>query len=576
MSCGIVPESGAADYSHRLGDSSQLRLFMEAQLDLPSPEEELHGEHGEVFTRRWVVDLILDLVGYTSDRDLGAITAVEPACGSGAFVVPMAERLLESARAHGRRVADLAPAIWAVDLLASNVASCRRAVSQTLVDAGADPGAAGDLASAWISRGDFLVTPPAEESANIVVGNPPYIRLESIPRERSELYRRQCLTMGGRADVYVGFYERALLALAPDGVLGFICADRWMRNAYGARLRAMISDGWAVETVISMTGVDAFKQAVDAYPAITVIRRRRQVDGPLVVEARPTFDEKSATRVLPLARSLKIQELKHGDFSAARLQHWFDGREGWPTGSPKRLAAIADLEASFPPLEHEETRTRVGIGVATGADKVFIVNDPKSVEPQRLLPLALARDVSSGKVEWSGKYLVNPWDSDGLVDIANWPGAAAYLGRYRDNLAKRHTAQRGCWYRTIDRVIDGLRERSKLYLPDFKDMIFPVLDEGNTYPHHNLYWVTSDRWDLRVLGGLLISDVANLFIEAYSVRMRGGFLRFQAQYLRRIRVPRPEDVADDVANALAVAFDQRDRAVATRLALPLYGLQELP
>ncbi len=30
------------------------------------------GEHGEVFTRPWVVGLILDLVGYTPDRDLAA------------------------------------------------------------------------------------------------------------------------------------------------------------------------------------------------------------------------------------------------------------------------------------------------------------------------------------------------------------------------------------------------------------------------------------------------------------------------------------------------------------------------
>jgi hypothetical protein len=118
--------------------------------------------------------------------------------------------------------------------------------------------------------------------------------------------------------------------------------------------------------------------------------------------------------------------------------------------------------------------------------------------------------------------------------------------------------------------------REKLYLPDFKEAIFPVRDEGATYPHHNLYWVTSDEWDLRVLGGLLLSDIAGLFIEAYSVRMRGGFLRFQAQYLRRIRLPKLEEVDSDTKAALADAFDARDRRRATELALPLYELSELP
>lgn len=88
--------------------------------------------------------------------------------------------------------------------------------------------------------------------------------------------------------------------------------------------------------------------------------------------------------------------------------------------------------------------------------------------------------------------------------------------------------------------------------------------------------MTSGEWDLRVLGGLILSDVANLFIEAYSVRMRGGFLRFQAQYLRRIRVPSMDSIDSGTAEALADAFLRRDRETATRLALPLYGLDGIP
>ena len=42
----------------------------------PIPDEAV--EHGEVFTRRWIVDLILDMAGYSPSQDLGAMTAVEP------------------------------------------------------------------------------------------------------------------------------------------------------------------------------------------------------------------------------------------------------------------------------------------------------------------------------------------------------------------------------------------------------------------------------------------------------------------------------------------------------------------
>jgi adenine-specific DNA-methyltransferase len=78
-----------------------------------------------------------------------------------------------------------------------------------------------------------------------------------------------------------------------------------------------------------------------------------------------------------------------------------------------------------------------------------------------------------------------------------------------------------------------------------------------------------------VLGGLLLSRVAQLFIEAYAVRMRGNYLRFQAQYLRRIRVPQAGEVGKRDARALRTAFRKRDVDRATAVAERLYGV-ELP
>jgi hypothetical protein len=542
----------------------------------PTPAGEQLKEHGEVFTRRWVVELILDLVGYTADRDLASMRAIEPACGSGAFLVPMIERLLASADLFGRDVGSAQDALFASDLLEENTALSREAALETLAAAGVSAAVAEDLAAAWIGTGDFLLDPPPERSADFVVGNPPYVRLEVVAPDRSDAYRLACRTMGGRADVYVGFYEHGLRALRDKAALGFICADRWMRNSYGAKLRTMVSEEWSVETVISMTGVDAFEEEVNAYPAITILRREAQEGGPLVVEGTPLLGADEAPELLRLASRPDPVHADRPGYRGARLRSWFSGPAGWPSGSPDRLEVIADLEQRFEPLEDPRTGTKLGIGVATGADGVFITEDRHLVEPERLLPLALPRDISQGKVEWSGKYLVNPWDTEGLVEMERWPRFGAYLSAHRALLEKRHTAKNGRWHKTIDRVIDGLSGREKLYLPDFKEAIFPVLDVGDTYPHHNLYWVTSDDWDLRVLGGLLLSDVAGLFIEAYSVRMRGGFLRFQAQYLRRIRVPRVDSIDPGTAAALADAFERRDRPGATRLALALYGLDDLP
>ena len=63
---------------------------------------------------------------------------------------------------------------------------------------------------------------------------------------------------------------------------------------------------------------------------------------------------------------------------------------------------------------------------------------------------------------------------------------------------------------------------------------------------------------MEVLGGLLLSRVAQAFIEAYCVRMRGGTLRFQAQYLKQIRVPRQDQIDAATKDALRAAFRSRD------------------
>jgi hypothetical protein len=165
---------------------------------------------------------------------------------------------------------------------------------------------------------------------------------------------------------------------------------------------------------------------------------------------------------------------------------------------------------------------------------------------------------------------------DGLVSLDKYPKLRTYFEEHAVALKKRHIAEKNLrgWYKTIDRVTHTLTAKPKLYIADIKNLLDPVLDTGETYPHHNLYYVQSDAWDLEVLGGLLMSAVGQFFVESYGVRMRGGYLRFQAQYLRRIRVPAPESVPKVHARELVKAFRARDRQRATQTALEIYGIGE--
>ncbi len=533
---------------------------------------------GVVYTQPWVVELILDLAGFTADQDLAARYVVEPSAGEGAFLVPMIRRLIASLALHDRSLADAREAIRAYELDADSARRAREVVERELRQSGADAGEAQELAERWVGVGDYLLTSPRDRRADFVVGNPPYIRYDEIPIEALAEYRSQYPTMVGRGDIYVGFIEAGLRQLTDGGALGFICADRWMRSAYGAELRRMISAAFGVEAVIEMHDAPAFEEEVSAYPAVIIIRRGAQ--GQVVVAsanatAGPPMDGSLADAVTALANG-RVAAVR--GFTATTVSRWFRGTGPWPSLEPSQLPLLQRLEAGFAPLEDDMTGTKIGIGVATGADRVFITKDPDAAEADRMVPLAMTSDTRQGVLRWSGHYLLDPWmRGGGLVDLAAYPRLRARLEDRRSELEGRNVAQRmpRDWYRTIDRVNHDLTRMPKLYFPDMKLTSHPVLDRGETYPHHNLYHLTSQSWDLEVLGGLLLSRVAQLFIEAYCVKMRGGTLRFQAQYLRRIRVPYPDSLSESVRERLRLAFRTRDADAATDAAIEAYGIADL-
>lgn len=531
--------------------------------------------HGEIFTRRWVVDTILDLVGYSSEANLVGSVIVEPSCGSGAFLGPIIERLLESARKVDLPHGALADCIQAFDLLERHVQTSREMAALTLVEDGCDPELAAKIAQGWVRQADFLLD-ESELTADFVVGNPPYIRIEDLAPDTARAYRARWTTMSGRADIYVPFIERSLLSLQPGGRLGFICADRWFRNSYGSALRRLVADNYAVEHVWTMHDVDAFASEVSAYPAITVIANSAQ-GVVTVVDTNEAFDPDSSAKAVEWAASRRAKVNGKG-FAGYRLPHWFSGDGFWPSGSPARLALVEHLANNFRPLADETTGTKVGIGVATGADDAYCISDPTLIEAERALPMVSGHDLNSGTFQWGGKYLANVWLPDGsLVDLHDWPKLAAHLEDRGDQLRGRHTAKKNLrnWYRTIDKVNHALLEQPLLMMRDLGTSANPVLVPAGFYPHHNVYWVSSTTWDLEVLGGFLLSRVAQAFIEAFCVRMRGGTLRFQAQYLRQIRVPAPNSLTEEQERKLRQAFSERNADLATSTACEVFDIDQV-
>lgn len=530
-------------------------------------------ERGAIFTKREVVDFILDLCGYTADRPLHAVQILEPSFGGGDFLLPVIERLLASWRAgesaFGDPVDFLSGSIRAVELHRASFDATREKVVALLSANGLLPGQAETLANCWLIHGDFLLA-DIGGPFDVVVGNPPYVRQELIPDVLLAEYRARYATVYDRADIYIPFIERSLLSLKPGGQQGFICADRWMKNKYGGPLRRLVAAKFHLKIYVDMVNTQAFHADVSAYPAITVIANE---SGRVTRVARQPSLEPTSLKAL--AKALLSTSVM-ADQEIRALEAVTAGAEPWMLGASDQLAVIRKIEAQFPTLE--AAGCKVGIGVATGADDAFIRRfDELDVEDDRKLPIVMTRDIRSGAVQWLGMGVINPFhDEGGLVDLNDYPRLKRYLESRKEQIAGRHCAQKipANWYRTIDRITPSLAAKPKLLIPDIKGDAHIVHEDGKLYPHHNLYYVTSDTWDLRALQAVLQSGVTRMFIATYSTKMRGGFLRFQAQYLRRLRLPKWEAVTEDVKSALMSAAERQDIDACNRAAFALYGLDD--
>lgn len=525
-------------------------------------------DRGAIFTKSVVVDFILDLVGYTTDRPLHQQSILEPAAGTGAFFLPALDRLLEVwSKTHDSDPLSLLPCLRGVELHIDSLLILKEKVCTKLLDAGIPASTTAQLCDAWLIQGDFLLTKELG-SFDYVVSNPPYVRQEKISPILIATYRAKYKTLYDRADLYVPFFEQSLKLLKPNGELGFICTDRWTKNKYGAPLRRMIAKSYHLKTYVDLVDTQAFTTEVATYPAITIIKKAKGRTTRFAAQPKLT-----SPVLCKLATELTSGALPTSS-TITDVLNVVNGTQPWVLDQAPLVNIVRQLEESFPTIE--AAGCKIAIGVATGADKVFIADhDQLDVENSRKLPLATTKDISDTGVNWQGRAVLNPYEADGsLADLDAYPRFKAYVRLHQEKLKARHVAKKSPhkWYKTIDRIYPDLAAKPKLLIPDIKGHASIVYENEGLYPHHNLYYLTSNTWDLRALQTILLSGIAKLFVSTYSTRMQGGYIRYQAQYLRRIRIPDWSNISIDIRTQLISASEDFDYLRCQNLVFDLYGL----
>lgn len=491
------------------------------------------GGHGDVYTSPAVVCFMLDKVGYTADRDLRNVHILEPSCGEGEFVAEIAKRLLFSAsRFHFDAQDAFFRNVRAYDIDAHKIEVCRERIRQL-----------GFNSTENIQVANFLKTDVSK--TDIVIGNPPYVRYENIPTEMLEYCRTAFATFHYRADLYIPFFEKSLSSLKEGGMHCFICSNRWLKNEYGKKLRQFISNFYRLQLLINMEQADAYQEEVLAYPAITLISARA---------SKPIFEYAECDKV-------------------SQLNELATRHRVLPVGADW-TGAFIEAPSDSMLLSIEQQGFKIGIGVATGADSVFISDKlPEEVETELIMPAINARDLRGNKLQWQGKYLLNPYATNGgLINLDQYPRAKRYLDTHRERLCRRHIACKSPnrWYGTIDRITPSLLSQPKVLLPDISGNTFVFVDEGKYYPLHNIYHITGhSAVQLRILAALLMSDFVRKQLASVSNKMNGGFARWQSQHLRKLRLPDIRSISAENVQLLLDCYHRKDISAINALILKI-------
>ena len=232
-------------------------------------------------------------------EELGSVRILDPACGSGAFLIEAFDQLYTTYQASNDRLEELSGQptlfdldrqilqnnLYGVDLNAEAVQICQlslwiktaaRGKILTSLDETVCEGNSvvsdRDVHPKALNWDDAFPEVFKEGGFDVVVGNPPYVRQELLTPYKPYL-QTSYESFHGMADLYVYFYELGIRVLKPGGLLSFIVTNKWMKAGYGEALRRFFSEKAWVESVVDFGHAKQIFEEADVFPSIIVARK---------------------------------------------------------------------------------------------------------------------------------------------------------------------------------------------------------------------------------------------------------------------------------------------------------------
>ncbi len=395
----------------------------------------------------------------------------------------------------------------------------------------------------------------ADGGFDVIVGNPPYVRIQTLPKGEVAFFNDRYAAATGNYDIYVLFVERAMQLLKPGGVFGMIMPKKFMQTAYGEGLRKLLGEQKAVWKIIDFGDAQIFGEAT-TYTCLLFLEKQEHEKVTYVSAGDWLKAQDDLPKELP--RTL-VEYLVNADSLTD---------SGWNFAVGDSSALFEKLKAI--PLKLGDVAD-IFVGLQTSADDVFIMDfvDETSktlrlkskalgmschFEKGLLFPLVSGTDVTRYGNLPERQYILFPYNVDKesakLIEwkalSSKYPKTAEYLAKNKHQLELRERGKfKGReWYRFGRSQNIGIQNRVKLCVPRLVDKLYAAYDAGGKHFLDNvdvggitLKPEYQNQGQLYLLA-LLNSKLLRWFFPFVSVPFRGGWLSANRQFLSQLPIRR--------------------------------------
>ena len=412
-----------------------------------------------------------------------------------------------------------------------------------------------------------------------VIGNPPYIQLQSMGTDADVLERMKYKTYVRTGDIYCLFYEQGMNLLKPNGCLCYITSNKWMRAGYGKELRQYFIAKTNPVLLIDFAGIKIFDAAT--------------VETNILIAKKESYTQNTLACIISNTDDLnKLSVLVQQQAVECR----FASSDSWVILSPIEQSIKQKIDTIGTPLK--DWNINIYRGVLTGYNDAFIISTEKrneilancQTEDERtrtaelIRPILRGRDIKRYAYNWAGLYLIATFPSR-HYDIEMYPAVKQYLLTF----GIEKLEQTGKVYIVNGEKIKARKKTNNKWfeiqdsISYWEDFSKPKIVWGNLNLTPNYALVENNSFinapssmivpASKYLLAILNSKIADFYIKLLGVTRNGGYFEYKPMFIEQLPIPQLKIENKELAQ-IERLIDNNNYTEIEYIVYNLYGLTQ--